>query len=321
MIPNQWYAILPSKKVSPNKVYGLKRLNLNLVLFRDSLGTLGCISSRCVHRGTDLAQGKIIQGSLACPFHGIRYDIEGRCTFIPSMGKYGLKELTRFNIEYYHVKEKHGIIFIWNGTGDPQGDISFFDEEISEKSVYSEIEDLWHTFYSRCIENQLDVMHLPFVYFNTIGIGNKTLVNGPRVLFENNTIQLSADNEVDTGQEPRKAEDCVIKETYLKFKFPNIWLNHISNNSKVLIFFAPVDDEHTVLYIRFYSDISKSEMINNITALLGSIGNRIIEKQDKRVVVTQIPKKIEYRSGERLLPGDNPVILYRKIREKMIENP
>ena len=34
MIPNQWYAILPSKAVKTNQIVGVKRLNLELALFR-----------------------------------------------------------------------------------------------------------------------------------------------------------------------------------------------------------------------------------------------------------------------------------------------
>jgi phenylpropionate dioxygenase-like ring-hydroxylating dioxygenase large terminal subunit len=33
------------------------------------------------------------------------------------------------------------------------------------------------THYSRAIENQLDCAHIPFIHKNTIGRGNKTLVN------------------------------------------------------------------------------------------------------------------------------------------------
>ncbi len=38
--------------------------------------------------------------------------------------------------------------------------------------------ELWHVPFLRAVENQLDVMHLPFVHKTTIGRGNRTLVNG-----------------------------------------------------------------------------------------------------------------------------------------------
>ena len=40
---------------------------------------------------------------------------------------------------------------------------------------YAERSEVWSVHYSRAIENQLDVVHLPFVHPNTIGRGHKTL--------------------------------------------------------------------------------------------------------------------------------------------------
>ena len=34
MIPNQWYAVLPSAKVKPGRIVAAKRLNLDLAFFR-----------------------------------------------------------------------------------------------------------------------------------------------------------------------------------------------------------------------------------------------------------------------------------------------
>ena len=50
---------------------------------------------------------------------------------------------------------------------------------------------------------------------------------------------------------------------------------------------------------------------------LRKFGNRIIERQDKRVVITQKPKASAYKSHEKLLSGDGPIIQYRRIREEL----
>ena len=74
------------------------------------------------------------------------------------------------------VKEKCGIIFLRYGESEKMTDgLPFFDEDIDASWVYSEIEDHWNSHYSRCIENQLDVVHLPFVHYNTIGCGNRLI--------------------------------------------------------------------------------------------------------------------------------------------------
>ena len=51
MILNQWYAVCNAKKIKKNRIYALKRLGLDLALFRTQNGRLGCVSDQCTHRG------------------------------------------------------------------------------------------------------------------------------------------------------------------------------------------------------------------------------------------------------------------------------
>ena len=318
MIENQWYAILPSKAVKQNKIIGVKRFSLELVLFRNSKGEIGCVVDQCTHRGAALSKGKLKGDCISCPFHALEFDKTGKCVFIPANGKASVDDNSRYNIRHYPVKEANEIIYLW--YGDPEkatGEPPFFYEHTDDSYCYSEIEDLWNSHYSRCIENQLDVVHVPIVHYNTIGRGNKTLINGPKVMFENGTLRTSANNDLDSGQKPKPPADCVIKGTYLEFKYPNIWMNHISDKIKVIIYFAPVDEENTILYIRFYCKTAKLRAINSLIAFFGKFANKVIERQDKRVVITQNPKASAYKSGEKLLLGDGPIVMYRKIREDL----
>ena len=58
-------------------------------------------------------------------------------------------------------------------------------------------------------------------------------------------------------------------------------------------------------------------VINNVVAYFGKYANRVIERQDKRVVVTQRPKVSSLRSNEKLIIGDGPIVWYRRIREEL----
>ena len=317
MIQNQWYAILPSSQVKKGSITAVRRLNLDLALFRSLDGVLGCVVDQCTHRGSALSGGKVEGDCIRCPFHALHFDKTGRCTFIPANGKASTQDKSRYNVRAYTVKEESGIIFLWNGDSEEStGEPPFFRGEL-DGLVYSEIEDHWNTHYSRAIENQLDVVHVPIVHYNTIGRGNKTLVNGPKVVFEGGSIITSSNNEVDQGQLPKKPEECVIKSSYLKFLFPNLWMNYISDKVRVIIYFAPVDEENTILYLRFYNKITGIKLVNSFMAWTGKFMNLVIERQDKRVVITQKPKASALNSGEKLLMGDGPVIEYRKQREKL----
>lgn len=321
MIRNQWYAILPSSQVKSGGITAVKRLNLELVLFRSSEGVLGCVVDQCTHRGAALSAGKVSGACIRCPFHALEFDKTGKCTFIPANGKASMQDNSRYNVQAYSVKEDNGIIFLWYGEPEEKTEsLPFFHGEL-DGFVYSEMEDHWNTHYSRAIENQLDVVHVPIVHYNTIGRGNKTLINGPKVIFEDDHLITSANNEVDYGQTPKKPEECVIKSTFLKFRYPNLWMNHISGKIRVVIYFAPVDDENTILYIRFYNKITKLFIVNAFIAWVGKFMNLVIERQDKRVVITQKPKASAFKSGERLLMGDGPIIEYRRRREQLKLKP
>lgn len=318
MILNQWYAILPSKAVKTNQIVGIKRLNLDLAIFRNDTGEVGCVVDQCTHRGAALSKGKVKGECIKCPFHGLEFDKKGQCNFIPANGKVSDADLSRYNVKHYPVRESNGIVYLWYGDLDKITDeLPFFYKDVDATYVYSEIEDHWNSHYSRCIENQLDVVHLPFVHHNTIGRGNKTLVNGPKVEFVKGGIVTSASNEIDIGQTPKSASECLIKDTYLSFHFPNVWMNHISEKIKVIIYFAPVDDENTVLYIRFYCKLTGLKPLDSFVAYFGKFANRIIERQDKRVVITQKPKASAYQSQEKLISGDGPIIQYRRIRNEL----
>lgn len=318
MIFNQWYAILPSKVIKENRIIAVKRMNLDLALFRNAKGEIACVEDQCTHRGAALSKGKLIGDCIQCPFHGLEFDKNGKCTFIPANGKSSTADISRYNVRHYLVKESNGIVYVWFGDAEKATEqVPFFNDYVDDSYSFSEIEDHWNSHYSRCIENQLDVVHVPIVHYNTIGRGNKTLINGPKVEFENGILRTSANNEIDNGQKPKPPAECVIKDTNLNFIFPNIWMNHISPKIKVIIYFAPVDDENTILYIRFYCKITKLKAVNSLIAFFGKYANKIIERQDKRVVITQKPKASSYKSGEKLLVGDGPIIMYRRKRDEL----
>lgn len=93
-----------------------------------------------------------------------------------------------------------------------------------------------------------------------------------------------------------------------------MWLNHVSDKIQILAFFIPVDDEHSIIALRFYNKITSIKGINKLIAKLGSKANRIIERQDKRIVETQLLKASDLYMSENLVAADLPIIEYRSRR-------
>jgi hypothetical protein len=104
----------------------------------------------------------------------------------------------------------------------------------------------------------------------------------------------------------------------LKFHYPNIWQNFISDKVRALAAFVPIDEENSIVYIRFYQKFIKIPILKQFVNYMGKLSSIIILRQDKRIVITQIPKKSSLRMDEKLIVGDKPIIEYRKHREELI---
>jgi phenylpropionate dioxygenase-like ring-hydroxylating dioxygenase large terminal subunit len=320
MIENMWYAILESKEIKQNKPIGVTRLSQKLVLWRSKDGELHCIFDKCCHRGAALHKGKIVDDHIECPFHGFQYDSSGKVKTIPANGR-NSPVSERFKVNAYVVKEAYGFVWVWNGKSKENlPEIPFF-KELREGYAYSSFSENWGVHYTRAIENQLDVVHLPFVHTSTIGKGNKTLVNGPVVKWEDNLMTFYVYNAVDQGQKPLKPEqiDHYERLFHLQLQMPNLWQNIISDKIRIVAVFAPIDEDHTQIYLRFYQNFMTLPLLKDAVGFLSSISNKIILHQDRRVVLTQLPKKTDLNMDENLIQGDRPIVEFRRKRQQLQE--
>ncbi|MEN6436132.1 MAG: aromatic ring-hydroxylating dioxygenase subunit alpha [Anaerolineaceae bacterium] len=315
MIRNQWYVVLESNEVGRHPV-GTTRLSEKLVFWRDSSGKVNAAVDRCPHRGVALSTGAIQDDHMQCPFHGFEFDGEGRCVLVPANGRNGVIP-NALHLKTYPTYETHGYIWIWWGDSTPEGIPEFFNN-IDDTFYYSSAHDPWDAHYSRVIENQLDVVHLPFIHRHTIGRGGRTLVDGPVVEWKGNKMLYTyVFNRVDNGIPPRKPSELSPKaatSVHLEFIFPNLWQNYINEKVRVLAAFVPVDDDHSILYLRFYQKFMRLPVLGKWVATLSMPSNVYIAHEDRRVVVTQQPKTSGLNIGEILIQGDLPIIEYRRKR-------
>jgi phenylpropionate dioxygenase-like ring-hydroxylating dioxygenase large terminal subunit len=165
---------------------------------------------------------------------------------------------------------------------------------------------------------------VPFVHYNTIGRGIGTVVDGPGMQWVNDdTFFVYVFNRTEDGTPARKPSEVPVpptdREFKLEFIFPNLWQNYISAQVRIVVAFAPIDEEHTLLILRFYQKFMLVPVLRDLAAWLSMPFNRKVLHQDRRVVVTQQPKPSGLKIGEKLIPGDQPIIEYRRRRQVLIE--
>lgn len=320
MIRNQWYIVLESSEVGEKPV-GVTRMGEKMVFWRDQTGKVCAAVDRCPHRGVALSVGKTQSGRLQCPFHGFEFEPSGKCALIPANGRSGvIPNAMRLNT--YPTYEAHGFIWIWWGKTPHDGlTAPEFFENLDDSFIYGSARDPWDAHYSRVIENQLDVVHLPFIHRRTIGRGGRTVVDGPVVEWKGDRMLYTyVFNRTDDGTPPRKPRELSPKSSssvHLEFIFPNLWQNYISEKVRIVAAFVPVDEKHTLLYLRFYQKFLRLPILGKLAARLAMPVNVYIAHEDRRVVITQQPKPSGLKIGEILIQGDLPIIEYRRKRAEL----
>ena len=321
MIPDIWYPVLDSRELPKGQPIGVKRFGQKLVFWRGPENSIVCMLDKCRHRGAALSIGKVLHGHLQCPFHGFEYDFSGNVAHIPANGR-NAPLPKDFQVMSYPAREAHDFIWVW--WGEPQSDyppLPWF-EDLDSRFSYGRDYDLWPVHYSRAIENQLDVFHLPFVHHNTIGRGRRYITDGPFTELKDNTLKVWVMNRVEDGL-PAKSQRDLNEPTspaLLHFKFPNLWMNRLSDDFRIVIAFVPVDENHTKFYLRYYQSFIRMPILRGIVNGLTAISSRVILRQDRDVVITQQPTKSGFGMSERLVHADRPIIEYRRHRQALIDN-
>ena len=180
MYTNVWYVAGFSKDLT-NEPRKVRMLGADLVLFREMDGTVRCISNVCPHRGSSLAEGCLYKdGTLACPFHGYRFNGHGECTIVPSRRDHEVDVVApRMRTDAYATVEKYGAIWVCLGD-DPDAASPIFDmpEWGDDSFRFTTNEEIWEADYHTAKFTNLDYVHLPVVH-GILFQGNENPVQAP----------------------------------------------------------------------------------------------------------------------------------------------
>ncbi|MEL6348662.1 MAG: aromatic ring-hydroxylating dioxygenase subunit alpha [Myxococcota bacterium] len=239
MISERWYALCEAKSVS-NKPTALRRLGLDLVLWRGTDGQVAAAMDRCPHKGARLSTGSVCAGELVCPYHGFSFAAGGRCTKIPVHPNQPIPNAMR--LRTLPVAQAHGLIWLWYGAAvaDP-ATIPWFDEmdDRSRTAYSSSLEYPVH--YSRIIESNFDVYHFPFVH-RSIDPGMGEEVVDLMVEAQDGAINTRGFLQNKRGRRTAFA---------VNFLPPNLQLLRLSSLFFGVIISTPIDDARTWVWSRY----------------------------------------------------------------------
>jgi phenylpropionate dioxygenase-like ring-hydroxylating dioxygenase large terminal subunit len=161
-----WYVACTTRELRRRRLLPARILDRGIVVFRRSDGSLAALLDQCLHRGTALSGGHISNDCVVCPYHGWRYDGQGRVVQIPSEdGASAVVTQRSLRLQSFPVREAFGLIWVYLGERESDG------SQIFSMPFWKDPE--WVTYYmvsrfdgtvSSLAQNFMDVPHTVHVH-------------------------------------------------------------------------------------------------------------------------------------------------------------
>ncbi len=108
--PYGWFGVSDSDELASGEVRAIRYFDRELVILRGENGVARVFDAYCPHLGAHLGHGGVLEGDrLRCPFHGWRFDGDGRCVEVP----YAKTLPRRAALRAWPTCERNGAIFVW----------------------------------------------------------------------------------------------------------------------------------------------------------------------------------------------------------------
>jgi vanillate O-demethylase monooxygenase subunit len=162
-ISQYWHPVAHIEDVGTDKPLAVELLSQPVVLFRSG-GEIVALRDLCVHRGAPLSMGSVVEGNLACGYHGWRYGGDGQVTRIPCLPE-GASIPRAARTSRYLVQERYSLV--WVALEEPVLPIPDLPGDmLAANNLHARCWATfdWKTSAGRAVENAMDLAHFPFVH-------------------------------------------------------------------------------------------------------------------------------------------------------------
>lgn len=166
---NAWYAVAWDVELK-QELLARTVCNKKLVLYRKKDGTPVVLEDACWHRLLPLSKGSLRHDTVVCGYHGLEYNSDGRCSYMPSQETINPSACVRS----YPAVQKYRFVWVW--MGDPAladeskiPDMHWNDDpEWAGDGKMIEVK----CNYRLVVDNLMDLTHETFVHAGSIGDRN-----------------------------------------------------------------------------------------------------------------------------------------------------
>lgn len=166
-VQNQWYVAAWDHEVGRTPL-ARTVCDEPVVLYKKIDGDVVALADRCWHRMAPLSMGRVLDtDEIQCPYHGLRFRADGRCTRIPSQDRIPKNACVRA----YPVVVRHRFVWVWIGDTESADaasipDLHWNDEPgwIGEGGTIA-----LKANYKLLVDNLMDLTHETYVHASSIG--------------------------------------------------------------------------------------------------------------------------------------------------------
>ncbi len=260
---NHWHCIGITKNIDFSTPYRFNIGELPLVLWKDDENYLSTINI-CRHLGSTLDQGKILNGSLLCPYHGLKHDKK------QSYGEI-IDYQGRLWWSHNPVKQLPHSIPFYNKKG--------YVSQHLQIDMNAGLKD--------CAYNSMDLHHPEFVHKGLLGFGSSIPPSNVRTIHYNDRIGLEFDYHIKSNIRVISSEMNMTRRVKYTKNF-NMFINptiawskvSVDNGEKNLIIYVsmlPLKKDTTRWFVSVHHNFNKN---NALQRYILKTATRLILNQD-----------------------------------------
>ncbi|HJS09769.1 aromatic ring-hydroxylating dioxygenase subunit alpha [Sphingopyxis sp.] len=161
-LQNCWYAAALANELADAPL-GRTLLGEPIALYRLRSGEPVALTDICPHRFAPLSKGQVVEDAIRCPYHGLRFGHDGKCTHNP-LGAGVLPAAAK--VRSYPIREVDGILWIWFGDEKPDFTTLPRFEEFGKPDEWTCVEGYIpvKSHFLLVSDNLLDLSHAEFLH-------------------------------------------------------------------------------------------------------------------------------------------------------------
>ena len=312
-LSHQWFPVAVAADVQ-NAPVAARLLDIDLVLYRSGEGVV-VARDQCPHRGMLLSRDWVAGDQIICPYHGLHFDGQGRCTAIPSQPDAVIPE--RMALTLFPIVERFGLI--WTSLASQAPLLPAFEawDNPAFQQIVCPVIDIAGA-PGRQVEGFLDVSHFAWAHTTTFGDRNNPVV--PDYTVQRTERGLKAEyvsNVSNYGPALRHLapNDFLWRRTFEVFPpFSARLVVDFPDDGQLWILNAasPVSARQTRLFCPIARNVDLDTPVEAVRAF-----NLNVFNEDRVLVESQRPRDLPLDGQEVHIAADRTSVAYRRLLKQM----